>query len=67
MNGIVQNSNFNEQDIREIATEIFGQNAYSVKGLKDAAEYIDNNNNYYQPGQLNYQPGAGYNSHFTNK
>lgn len=67
MNGIVQNSNFNEQDIREIATEIFGQNAYSVKGLKDAAEYIDNNNNYYQPGQLNYQPWAGYNSHFTNK
>ena len=65
MKGIDQNQRASEQDIREIASEIFGQNIYSNQGVKDALHYIDNNNKYYQPGELEVEPGRGYN--FKNK
>ena len=65
MKGIDQNQKASEQDIREIASEIFGHNIYSGQGVKDAFHYIDNNNKYYQPGELGVEPGRGYN--FKNK
>ena len=65
MKGIPQDKKYNEQDIRNVATEIFQQNAYNRKGLKDASNYIDNTNAFYQPGELGVAPGRGYGSNST--
>lgn len=67
MKGIDQNLKPSEQEIRDVATEIFGQNVYSGQGVKDALNYIDKNNKYYQPGELGVEPGRGYNNIFNNK
>ena len=67
MNGIPHNKKYNEQDLREFAAEIFGHNIYSSKGVKEAENNIDNNNSYYQPGELGVNPGSGYNFYFSNK
>ena len=65
MKGIPQDKKYNEQDIRNVATEIFQQNAYNRKGLNDASNYIDNTNGFYQPGELGVAPGRGYGSNST--
>ena len=67
MKNIDQNLRPSEQDIREMATEIFGQNVYSSQGVRDASNYIDKNNKYYQPGELGVEPGRGYHHIFNNK
>ena len=57
-----------EQDVRELATEIFEYNIYSSKGVKEVLNQIDNhNNNYYQQRELGVNPGNGYNFYFSNK
>lgn len=60
MNGISQNKQLSQQEISEAATEIFAHNTYSNNAAKEAYNYIETNNSYYQPGELGVSPGSGY-------
>ena len=64
LNGITQNKQLNQEEISEIAKQIFTHNTYSRNGAKEAYNYIDTNNNYYQPGELGVIPGSGYNNFY---
>ena len=60
MKGISQNKQLSQQEISEAATEIFAHNSYSNNTAKEAYNYIETNNRYYQPGKLGVSPGSGY-------
>ena len=60
MNGISQNAQLGQQELSEVASEIFAHGNYSKNVAKEADNYIETNNAYYQPGELGVSPGRGY-------
>ena len=50
MNGIYQNVKLGQQELPEVASEIFAHGNYSKNVAKEAGNYIETNNGYYQPG-----------------
>ena len=60
MNGISQNTQLSQQEIYEVATEIFAHNTYLNNVAKEAYNYIEAHNGYYQPGELGVSPERGY-------
>lgn len=64
LNGINQEKHLNQEEISEITKQILTHNTYSSNGAKEAYNYIDTNNNYYQPGELGVIPGSGYNNFY---
>lgn len=60
MNGISQNAQLGQQELSEVASEIFAHGNYSKNIAKEADNYIETHNGYYQPGELGISPGRGY-------